>query len=171
MYWVPCLAGDLVLHMFEEQALLLGYELHLDCVLGQQFVQRLGHRQYVLLSRLHPQRTQVPRLPELRFWKLCQAQKRYWISSNICFVNDKSRMKWISSQWGMLVLKPQITTCPALFVSCRLSIVPGVHSKKVMNLNVMHCDKRRKLVLAKMRKWHAASCHTGPTWNNRVSLK
>lgn len=65
---MPCLAGDLVLHMFEKQALLLRYELHLDCVPGQKFVQRLGHRQYILLSWLHPQCIQVPRLPELRFW-------------------------------------------------------------------------------------------------------
>lgn len=72
-FGVTCLAGDLVLHVFEEQALLLRYELHLDGVVGQQFVQRLGQSEDVLLSRLHPQSSQVLRLSQLRFGQLCQA--------------------------------------------------------------------------------------------------
>lgn len=63
----PYLAGDLVLHMFEEQPLLLRYELHLDCVYDQQLVQRVGHHKGVFLNWLHPQCAQVLGLPELRF--------------------------------------------------------------------------------------------------------
>lgn len=50
-----CLTGDLVLHVFEEQALLLRDELHLDSVPGQQLVQGLTHRQHIVLHGLHPQ--------------------------------------------------------------------------------------------------------------------
>lgn len=74
---VTCLAGDLVLHVFEEQALLLRYELHLDGVPGQQFVQRLGQSEDVLLSRLHPQSSQVLQLPQLRFGQLCRANTQH----------------------------------------------------------------------------------------------
>ena len=62
--------------MFEEQALLLRYELHLDSIVAQQLVQRMGQRQDVVLYRLHPQSTQVPRLSKLRFRQLCQAKKK-----------------------------------------------------------------------------------------------
>lgn len=74
---VPCLAGDLVLHVFEEQALLLRDELHLDGVAGQQSFQSLGQSQDVLLSRLHPQSSQVLQLSQLRFGQLCQANTQH----------------------------------------------------------------------------------------------
>lgn len=74
---VTCLAGDLVLHVFEEQALLLRYELHLDGVPGQQFVQRLEQGEDVLLSWLHPQSSQLLQLSQLRFGQLCQANKQH----------------------------------------------------------------------------------------------
>lgn len=74
---VTCLAGDLVLHVFEEQALLLRYELHLDGVTGQQVVQRLGQSEDVLLSWLHPQSSQVLQLSQLRFGQLCQANTQH----------------------------------------------------------------------------------------------
>lgn len=93
--WIACLAGDLVLHVFEEQALLLWYELHLDRVQVQQFVQRPGHRQRVLLSRLHPQRSQVPRLPELRPRQLCQAQNQRRLLTFV-LSDDKSGTKPIA---------------------------------------------------------------------------
>lgn len=63
--------------MLEEQALLLWYELHLHRVSGQKFAQRLGYCQHVFLRRLHPQSTQVLWFPELRFWKLCQANSSH----------------------------------------------------------------------------------------------
>lgn len=83
---MTCLAGDLVFHMFEEQALLLRYELHLHRVQRQQPVQRLGHPQHVLLGLLlHPPwRSQLPRLPELKLRLLCGAQNPKMVTSKCC---------------------------------------------------------------------------------------
>lgn len=60
----------MVLHVLEEQALLLRDERHLDGVAGQQFVQRLGQGEDILRSRLHPQSSQVLQLSQLRFGQL-----------------------------------------------------------------------------------------------------
>lgn len=76
-FGATCLAGDLVLHVFEEQALLLRYELHLDGVTGQQFVQCLGQSEDVLLGRLHSQSSQVLEFSQLRYGQLCQANRQH----------------------------------------------------------------------------------------------
>ena len=57
--------------MFEEQALLLGDELHLNAVPDQELIQAVSHRERVVWGRLHPQRPQVLGLTELGLWQLC----------------------------------------------------------------------------------------------------
>lgn len=59
------LAGNLVLHMLKEQALLLRDELHLHRVLGQQLLQGVGQQQRIPLRHLHSPGVQVPPLGDL----------------------------------------------------------------------------------------------------------
>lgn len=61
--------------MLQEQALLLRYQLHLDGIDGQQFVQGVGHGQCIFLHRLYPECTEALWLTELRFGQLCQAKQ------------------------------------------------------------------------------------------------
>lgn len=53
------LTGDLILHMFEEQAFLLRDELHLYGVLAQQVGQGQRYEKRVLLSWLYSQALQL----------------------------------------------------------------------------------------------------------------
>lgn len=59
--------------MLKEQALLLRNQLHLDCVFDEKLFKCLWNGEHVVLSRLHPQSAQFPRLSELGFRQLCKS--------------------------------------------------------------------------------------------------
>lgn len=119
-----CLAGDLVLHVFEEQALLLRYELHLDGVPGQQFVQRLGQSEDVLLSWLHPQSSQVLQLPQLRFGQLCRANTQHQLlifavfKINPDWENKKASRLFCLLYFSFTTVAGDHVTCYSSYYSC-----------------------------------------------------
>lgn len=65
------LAGHLILHVLQEQALLLWDELHLHGVPGQQLLQRQRQQQRVPRWHLHPTGVQGPGLADRGHWRVC----------------------------------------------------------------------------------------------------
>lgn len=64
------LAGNLILHVLQEEALLLRDELHLHGVAGQQLLQRERQQQRVPRRHLHPTGVQGRRLTDLGRWQV-----------------------------------------------------------------------------------------------------